>query len=77
MFRKPKFKPKITRIKLNPEQAVLACACHTGSQLISWAGPGNTQLFAGGGLCSGRSLHSYGGAIGSPAYGGVGGAASS
>jgi hypothetical protein len=28
MSRKPKFRPKITRVKLNPEQAVLACACY-------------------------------------------------
>ena len=27
---KPKFNPIVTRIKLNPEQAVLACACWTG-----------------------------------------------
>lgn len=30
MPKKPKFKPEITRVKLNPEQAVLACACYTG-----------------------------------------------
>lgn len=29
MQRKPKFTPVITRIKLNPEQAVLACSCYT------------------------------------------------
>ncbi|MBN1492822.1 MAG: hypothetical protein JW938_01595 [Candidatus Omnitrophica bacterium] len=27
MAKKPKFKPEITRVKLNPEQAVLACTC--------------------------------------------------
>lgn len=27
MLRKPKFKPEVTRIKLNPEQAVLTCLC--------------------------------------------------
>ena len=27
MPKKPKFKPEITRVKLNPEQAVLACSC--------------------------------------------------
>lgn len=27
MSRKPKFKPEIIRIKLNPEQAVLVCNC--------------------------------------------------
>lgn len=30
MAKKAKFKPEITRIKLNPEQAVLACACYSG-----------------------------------------------
>jgi hypothetical protein len=28
MGRKPKFKPVITRIRLNPEQAVLLCDCY-------------------------------------------------
>jgi hypothetical protein len=34
MAEKLRFKPVITRIKLNPEQAVLACACYRG---ITWA----------------------------------------
>jgi hypothetical protein len=29
MARKSKFKPVITRVKLNPEQAVLSCSCYT------------------------------------------------
>ncbi len=29
MSRKPKFNPEITRVKLNPEQAVLQCTCWT------------------------------------------------
>lgn len=29
MSRKPKFRPRITQIKLNPEQVVLACACYS------------------------------------------------
>lgn len=28
MSRKPKFKPVIRRVKLNPEQAVLTCDCY-------------------------------------------------
>ena len=28
MSRKPKFNPEITRVKLNPEQAVLVCDCY-------------------------------------------------
>lgn len=27
-MKKPKFKPEITRVKLNPEQAVLTCVCY-------------------------------------------------
>jgi len=33
MPRKLKFRPVITRVKLNPEQAVLACACYDNSTL--------------------------------------------
>jgi len=29
--KKKKFKPVITRVKLNPEQAVLSCACYSVS----------------------------------------------
>lgn len=34
MTRKLKFKPIITRVKLNPEQAVLTCTCHKGTRII-------------------------------------------
>lgn len=30
MRKKIKFKPRVSRIKLNPEQAVLICDCHNG-----------------------------------------------
>ncbi|MDD5078705.1 MAG: hypothetical protein PHH68_08030 [Candidatus Omnitrophica bacterium] len=33
MAQKMKFKPVITRIKLNPEQAVLSCACFSGGYM--------------------------------------------
>ena len=36
MPRKPKFKPVITRVKLNPEQAVLSCNCYYFG--VRWAG---------------------------------------
>lgn len=39
MPRKPKFKPVITRVKLNPEQAVLSCSCYTGSGRPTRIGP--------------------------------------
>jgi len=50
--KKPKFKPEITRVKLNPEQAVLSCACYTGDRRgtgtwtsgVQWCAP----LFGGG-----------------------------
>jgi hypothetical protein len=28
---KPKFNPIVTRVKLNPEQAVLACSCYNAN----------------------------------------------
>lgn len=39
MSRKPKFKPEVTRIKLNPEQAVLQCACYNSG----WNGEGKAH----------------------------------
>ncbi|MDD5097520.1 MAG: hypothetical protein PHU59_03405 [Candidatus Omnitrophica bacterium] len=35
MGKKLKFKPVITQVKLNPEQAVLACSCHDLGRLGS------------------------------------------
>jgi hypothetical protein len=29
--KKPKFKPAVTRVKLNPEQAVLSCDCYSAN----------------------------------------------
>lgn len=29
---KPKFDPVVTRVKLNPEQAVLACSCYNANR---------------------------------------------
>lgn len=37
MSRKPKFKPVVTRVKLNPEQAVLACPCWSANVVGSAA----------------------------------------
>ncbi len=36
MLRKPKFKPEITRVALDPEQAVLMCDCYAGG--LRWIG---------------------------------------
>jgi len=39
MARKTKFKPEIRRIKLNPEQAVLNCACFMNMTQFGSGGP--------------------------------------
>jgi len=38
MSRKPKFRPVITRVKLNPEQAVLTCTCYNRSDKAASGG---------------------------------------
>lgn len=38
MSQKMKFNPIVTRIKLNPEQAVLLCTCFSSGRAISTAG---------------------------------------
>ncbi len=46
MPRKPKFRPRIMRVKLNPEQAVLLCSCFSvGLQQTM-------SMFAGGQACN-------------------------
>jgi len=45
MPRKPKFKPEITRVKLNPEQAVLACPCYvSGYRTGTSTNPGSIRV---------------------------------
>jgi hypothetical protein len=75
MTKKPKFKPQISRVKLNPEQAVLSCSCYSdqggGFGTGAFAqGPGYRSDFVmapGGAVCSGRSM-----VHGEPAPGGPG-----
>lgn len=50
MPKKPKFKPKIIHVKLNPEQAVLACVCFNGTYVYDAFG-GNVAT-----ACQGRTL---------------------
>jgi len=52
MGRKPKFKPMITRIKLNPEQAVLSCNCYSNGNLVKiYSLPSHwSHLIDGGGF---------------------------
>ena len=53
MVKKPKFRPKMSRIKLNPEQAVLTCDCYTSSGKLRPAGHGEygCTLIAGNMIC--------------------------
>lgn len=51
MKKKPRFNPEITRVKLNPEQAVLQCTCWTGGFLENPGGRdrgSKTVCYAGG-----------------------------
>jgi hypothetical protein len=43
---KPKFNPIVTRVKLNPEQAVLACSCYGSNRAVS-----NTTRNANRSIC--------------------------
>lgn len=69
--KKPKFKPVITRIKLNPEQAVLQCSCYDIGVKIesggaSWGAP-DVDIFCGPG---GVKDNTWGGVsgVGSQSY---------
>ena len=42
--RKPKFRPEISRVKLNPEQAVLVCDCYTSNWRIKYLFRGGWRL---------------------------------
>lgn len=68
MGRKPKFKPMITRIKLNPEQAVLTCNCFNAgfrlyrtsikTSIADVSGCDNARIRAGNSCDDGDSLYS-------------------
>lgn len=45
MSRKPKFRPVITKVKLNPEQAVLQCDCYDEDRLFYGSGPYPPQTY--------------------------------
>ena len=47
MPRKPKFRPEIRRIKLNPEQAVLQCGCYLGGRVRVFARAGDPRYTHG------------------------------
>lgn len=75
MSKKPKFKPEVTRIALNPEQAVLLCACYDTSHQINGSvnkgpldgvtlcqGAGKARAHADEGACTGtRGANVYAG----------------
>jgi len=57
MAGKPKFRPIITRVKLNPEQAVLQCACYnTGHILGPLTYPVYWEKGTGSPVCSGKGI---------------------
>lgn len=73
MGRKPKFRPKVTKIKLNPEQAVLSCSCYNLG--VRWAASRlvvTVDFHAAdtSGVCDGRtkvgSYYTYGVMFGNP-----------
>ncbi len=47
MKKKTRFNPVVTRIKLNPEQAVLSCACYNTGNQAGAAVPASTSICAG------------------------------
>ena len=55
MPRKPKFRPEIRRVKLNPEQAVLLCDCYDSTRRLHR--PGHITGYMGdanyGNICGG------------------------
>ena len=60
MSRKPKFKPEITRVKLNPEQAVLTCDCWSANEKYSdGLGSNLMRISAGAGLCVAGAREDY------------------
>jgi hypothetical protein len=57
MSKKPKFKPALTRVKLNPEQAVLNCACYnSGRTMFSNNCQGSQGAYVAGCHWAGRML---------------------
>jgi hypothetical protein len=47
MSKKMKFKPRITRVKLNPEQAVLTCDCYdTGENWSTTSGKSKAETLS-------------------------------
>lgn len=47
MHKRPRFNPEITRVELNPEQAVLVCVCfEPGFYWVPGAPRGTTKDFA-------------------------------
>ena len=53
MARKLRFKPTITRVKLNPEQAVLSCACYACDHRVAGGSYWSNGIAAA--FCNGKS----------------------
>ncbi len=61
MPKKPKFRPRITRIKLNPEQAVLACNCFNSNWNVIRVASGSGYALGANPFpfCSGKGNNTY------------------
>jgi len=58
MPKKLKFKPEITRIKLNPEQAVLSCACYNTGNDYRESGTDQADGSSNS-CCNGKSIATH------------------
>jgi hypothetical protein len=56
---KPRFNPVITRVKLNPEQAILACACWMSGSYASSGTRNTTSTRNSANFCFGTTRRQY------------------
>ena len=73
MSKKPEFRPRITRVKLNPEQAVLTCNCYL-TWTVYWDSAKiqyfiDTGFFSDPILCTGPGKSSINAQVGMPGGG--------
>ncbi len=76
MGRKAKFDPEVTRIKLNPEQAVLACSCSLNGKASGASNTATGSYFTPCGKTAGKINFCSGGTLAN-AHTNVGSVASS
>ena len=77
-MKKARFKPQVSRVKLDPEQAVLLCDCYNSGERWMLTTPGTgADPVPGPGLCWGTGKGVTRGSGGPGDYTNVGSAASS